>query len=146
MTERPPAEAWTDTMTPQERVRAVVETLRSAATAAEIANRADTSQEAAEEELKRLSDLNWVHITQREDDPLYEPNPAQLFFDDLLTLIEENSREELEAKRERLEEEARNIPEDADGTAADTRDALHTEFLLVRHALHLYDDVTTLLE
>jgi hypothetical protein len=163
-----PMTSWTDDLTGRERVRAVVETLDSPATVSEIADQADVSPTTAGDELEQLAADNRVRKTLLEDQRGYEPNPTRLFFDELMDLLEENSRGELEGELEQLRTEEEQLHEEfeVDSLAAlrdrlateelsaretrtvrnaiSTWEALNTELTLVRHALRLYDDVTEL--
>lgn len=163
-----PTGSWKDDMTGRERVRAVVETLQEAATVSDIAARAEVSPTTAGDELEQLESDNRVNKTLVDDQKGYELNPARLFFDDLLELIQENTRDELEAQLEQLKSEEETLQEEfeTDSLAAlreylveqelsaeevreirntvSTWEALETELTLVRRALQLYDDVTEL--
>lgn len=161
-----PTRSWEDEMTGRERVRAVIETLGAPATVSEIADRAEVSPTTASDELAQLESDNRVRTTLVDEQQGYEPNPMRMFFDELMDLIAENSRDELEAELQQLKSEEEDLAAEfgadsidvlrerlaeSDLSAAQTREiryaistweALNTELTLVRHALRLYDDVT----
>jgi predicted ArsR family transcriptional regulator len=161
-------DSWQE-MSGRERVRAVMETLDGAATIQEIADRADVSRTTADDELERLAADNRVRKRLVEDKKGYELNPVRLYLDEITRLIEEHSRTELEAKlealvgeREALEDEfglasldefTEELADRPDLSAAEIRErrnvaatweTLESECNLVRHALRLYDDVSSL--
>lgn len=163
-----PTGSWEDDMTGRERVRAVVEILNGAATVSEIADRAEVSPTTAGDELEQLESDNRVRKTLIDDQKGYKLNSTRLFFDELTELIEENTRDELEAQLEQLKSEEEELHEEFEAdslgelrerlaeqelSADETREirnvvstweAVNTEITLVRHALRLYDDVTEL--
>lgn len=161
--------SWEEDLSGRERVRAVVETLDGPATVQEIADRAAVSRTTADDELERLAADHWVRKTLVDEKKGYDLDPSKLFFDELMNLIAENSRDDLEAELEQLQEEREALQQelDADSLAefrerltddedlsaeeirevrnvAATWETLDTEITLVRHALHLYGDVTDL--
>ena len=160
--------SWKDTMTGRERIRAVVETLETSATVDEIADRAAVSPTTANDELSQLAADNRVRKVLVDNKKGYELNPTHLFFEELLTLLEEHSHTELEAQLEALRSEKETLCEEFDVdsvemlreqvaerdlTAEETKtirnaistwEALNTDLTLVRHALRLYDDVADL--
>lgn len=161
--------SWGDDLSGRERVRAVVEMLDGPATVQEIADRAAVSRTTADDELERLAADNWVRKTLVDGKKGYDLNPSKLFFDELMNLIAENSRDDLEAQLEQLQEEREalqrefeadslaefreRLADDEDLSAEEIREArnvaatwemLDTEITLVRHALHLYSDVADL--
>jgi predicted DNA-binding protein YlxM (UPF0122 family) len=160
--------SWTEDLSGRERVRRVVEVLDSPATVQEIADRAEVARTTADDELERLASDDWVTETTIDGTKAYDLNPVRLLFDELTDLIEANSREDLErqltdltAEREELVDEYdaeslsafRDQFVEDDLSAAERRDrrnviatweALDAEISLVKHALHLYDDVVEL--
>lgn len=166
----PDAEAWKDATSGRERVRAVVEILEEPASVSEIAERADVAWATADSELERLVAEN--RATERDVDGSrkYAPNPVQQFLDQVLALIEEHDRDELERRlvdhqsrleslreehdapsasefRERLAAEDPSAAEMREiRTVASTWEALETERRLLKQALNFYDDVTRLSE
>jgi biotin operon repressor len=163
------AGSWTATTSGRERIRAVVETLDGPTTVQEIADEADVSRTTADDELTQLAANGRVREVLADGKKGYDLDPTALFFDELRTLIDEQSRSELEAKLERLERERENVrtefgvesvsalraevaeDESLSATeirelrnAATTLETLDAESSLVRHALRLYDDVSDL--
>lgn len=161
--------SWSDDMSGRERVRAVIETLDGPATVQEIADRAAVSRTTADDELERLAADNWVRKTLVDGKKGYDLNPSKLFFDELMRLIGEKSRDDLEAELEQLQEEREALQREFDADSlsefrerltddedlsaekirevrnvAATWETLDTELTLVRHALHLYGDVADL--
>lgn len=164
-----PGGSWSDDMSGRERVRAVVETLDGPATVQTIAERAAVSRTTADDELEQLAADHWVRETIVDGKKGYDLNPTKLFFDQLMDLVFENSRDDLEAKlgelqkeREALQEEfdteslaafRDRLTENEDLSAKEIRgmrsviatwEALNSELTLIRHALQLYDDVADL--
>lgn len=164
----PNREAWTDKYSGRERVRMVIETLDEPATVSDIAAEADVAWGTADSELKALIAGNKAEEHTVDGQTKYAPNPVQTLIEEVLDLISENSRDELEstlvehtAQVESLKEEykvetvseLRNklVEEDlttaemrAIRNAASTWEALETESRLLKHALQLYTDVTQL--
>ena len=164
----PNREAWKDRYSGRERVRMVVETLDEPATVSDIAEEADVAWGTADSELEALVAGNKAEEHTGDGQTRYAPNPVQTLIEEVLDLISENSRDELEstlvehtAQVESLAEkyevetasELRNklVEEDlttaemrAIRNAASTWEALETETRLLKHALQLYTDVTQL--
>jgi hypothetical protein len=160
--------SWTDAYSGRERVRMVVELLDEPTTITDIAERADVAWGTAESELERLVEQNDARVDTRDGKTVYGPNPVQLLFDELLDLIHDHSREELETRlverqsdleslqgeydvetlealRERLTDDDLSAAEMREiRNGASTWSALETEIRLTKHALQLYDDVTEL--
>ena len=164
----PYEEAWKDQYNGRERVRMVVETLDEPETVTSIADRADVAWATADSELETLVAGNEAEEHTVDGQTKYAPNPVQILIEEVLDLINENSRDELEstlvehtAQVESLQEEyevktlseLRNKLVEKDLTteemrtvrnAASTWEALETEIRLSKHALQLYTDVTQL--
>ena len=162
------SESWNEDLSGRERIRRVVETLSGPTSVQKIADRADVSRVTAGDELKRLKRDDWVIERTVDGAKAYDLNPVRLLFDEVTDLIAEHSRAELEkkftalkAEMESLEaeydvdsfEEFRDAFADETIPAAELRarrnvietwEALNTELDLVKHALHLYDDVVDL--
>lgn len=160
--------SWTAEMSGRERVRAVAEILDGPSPVDEIANRAEVSRATAADELERLATENVVKEVPVNGKKGYDLNPAKLFFDEVLSLIEEHQRSELEATLETLQTELETLQEavettslpelrnrlsEMDATADEIRElreviatweALETELTVVRTAHRLYRDVTDL--
>ena len=164
MTE-PDPEAWKERTSGRERVRMVVETLAEPATVSAIADEADVAWATANSELERLLAENQIEAL--DGGSKYAPNPVRLFLDQVVALIEDHDRTELEtqlvvyqSRIESLQEEhgARSAAEFRERltdelSAAEMRDvqnvattwgALETERRLIKQALNFYDDVTRL--
>ncbi|HKL30560.1 MAG TPA: ArsR family transcriptional regulator [Natrialbaceae archaeon] len=164
----PDPDAWKEKATGRERVRMVVEVLDEPATVSAIADEADVAWETADSELDRMMAENLLSEYEDDGRTKYGPNHVRQFLDQVLDLIEENGRDELErqlvAHQERLEtlqeeydaesvDEYRERLTEADRTAAEMREirniastweALETEIRLTKHALHFYEDVSRL--
>ncbi|MFD1570533.1 DUF7342 family protein [Halorubrum laminariae] len=164
----PHREQWTEEYSGRERVRLVVEMLGEPETVTAIADRADVAWATADSELEALVAENKTKEHTVDGQTKYAPNPVQTLIAEVLDLIDENSRDELEstlvehtAQIESLQEEyevetlseLRNklVEEDlsteelrAIRNAASTWEALKTEIRLSKHALQLYSDVTQL--
>lgn len=167
MTE-PNVDAWREEYSGRERVRMVIETLDEPATVSDIAERADVAWGTADSELERLLAEQTVREYTVDGSTKYGLNPVQMLVEEVLDLISENSRDELEsalveyqARVESLQDEydveslsdLRGDLIDEDLSAEEMRDvrngastweALETEIRLTKHALELYDDVTRL--
>lgn len=167
MTE-PHENAWKKEYSGRERVRMVVEILDEPKTATAISDRADVAWATADSELDILVAENKAQKHTVDGQTTYAPNPVQILIEEVLDLINENSRDELEstlvehtAQIESLQEEygvetlseLRNkLVEDELSTeemrairnASSTWEALKTEIRLSKHALQLYTDVTQL--
>lgn len=159
------AGSW-DEMSGRERVRAVMETLNGAATVQEISDRADVSRNTADDELKQMEADNRVHQTLADGIKGYQLNPAKLFFDEIMELIEEHTRDELNIELANIKEQKEEFEDEfgvesltmfreqmvenenlsADElresqSVASTWETLNMEEKIYRHALRLYDDV-----
>lgn len=164
MTE-PDPEAWKGETSGRERVRLVVETLSEPATVSAIADEADVAWATANSELERLLAENQVET--HDGGSKYGPNPVRQFLDQVVELIEEHDREELEAQLVENQSQIESLQEEHDArdaaefrerlidelSAAEMRDvrnvastwnALETERRLVKQALNFYDDVSRL--
>ncbi|WP_435065536.1 winged helix-turn-helix domain-containing protein [Halobaculum sp. EA56] len=159
------SESWTENMSGRERVRHVVELLDEPTPVQEIADRADVSRATADDELQRLQSDDWVTETTVDGTKAYDLNPVRMLFDEVTDLIEAHSRDELESQLTELTEEQEELATeygvssldefrdqlaDEEFSAAELRErrnviatweAINTELGLVKHALHLYDDV-----
>lgn len=162
----PDWDSWIETTSGRERVRMVVETLDEPATVSEIAEQADVAWGTADSELDRLLAENQVRKHDVDGQTKYGLNPVQQLLDQVLALIEENDREELEAQLVDYQSQLESLQTEHDAKTADdfreqltaedisaaemrelrniaaTWDALETERRLMKHALQLYDDVT----
>jgi hypothetical protein len=134
----------------------------------EIADRADVSRATADDELTRLQSDDWVTETTVDGTKAYDLNPVRMLFDEVTGLIEAHSRDELESQLTELKEEQEALAAEYDVSSLEefreqladeelpaaelrerrnviaTWEAINTELGLVKHALHLYDDVVEL--
>ncbi|MFB6282863.1 MAG: ArsR family transcriptional regulator [Halobacteria archaeon] len=164
----PDTESWTESMSGRERVRYVVELLDEPTALQEIADRAEVSRATADDELQRLESDDWVREGTVDGTKAYDLNPVRMLFDEVTDLIENSSRRELEKQLTELKEEQEELTSeygvgsldefrekfvDKDLSAEELRErrnviatweAVNTELGLVKHALHLYDDVIEL--
>jgi len=164
----PNTAAWKADYSGRERVRMVVETLDDPATITEIAENADVAWGTADSELENSLAEKKVQEHIVDGKTKYAPNPVQMLVEEVLDLIYENSRDDLEttlveytAEIESLQTEyaVETLPELREKlvgqdlsaeemreirNAASTWDALDTEIRLSKHALQLYEDVTRL--
>ena len=164
----PDPEAWKENTTARERVRMVFELLEEPATVSEISDEADVAWDTADSELGRMMTENLVEEYEIDGKTKYGPNPVQQFLNQILDLIKERDREELEMElveyqerleslqeefnagsaseyRERLTEEDLTANEMRDiRNTASTWEALETEIRLTKQALNFYDDVSRL--
>jgi predicted transcriptional regulator len=164
----PDPEAWEENTTGRERVRMVVEVLEEPATVTGIADEAAVAWETANSELERLMAENLINEYEDDGQTKYGPNLVRQFLDQVLDLIRENDREELENQlveyqervetlqeeydagsasefRERLTEEDRKAAEMREiRNTASTWEALETEIRVTKHALHFYEDISRL--
>jgi hypothetical protein len=167
MTESNPG-SWRETMSGRERVRHVVELLEEPTPIQEIADRAEVSRTTADDELQRLASDDWVTETTIDGTKAYDLNPVRMLFDEVTDLIETYSRDELESQLTELTEEQEQLATEFNVasltdfreqlaeeafSAEDLRErrnviatweSINTELGLVKHALHLYDDVVKL--
>jgi len=164
----PNTAAWKADYSGRERVRMVVETLDDPATITEIAENADVAWGTADSELENSLAEKKVQEHIVDGKTKYAPNPVQMLVEEVLDLIYENSRDDLEttlveytAEIESLQTEyaVETLPELREKlvgqdlsaeemreirNAGSTWDALDTEIRLSKHALQLYEDVTRL--
>ena len=161
----PPPETWTEKTSGRERVRMVVDSLDEPATINNIAENASVAWETADSEVTRLKAENKV---RERDDGRYEPNPVQQFLDQILQLVETNSKPALESQLEAYQEQVEDLEAEYGVTSAremreqltnddvsatkireirnvsETWGALELEIRLVKNALQLYDDLSQL--
>lgn len=158
MTERN-SEAWKEEYSGRERVRMVVEILSEPATVSEIADRADVAWGTADSELENLLAEKKAQEHTVDGKTKYGLNPVQMLVEEVLDLINVNTRDELESalvdytsQIESLQDEYRveslselrdNLVEEDFSAekmqeirnAASTWEALETEIRLTKHAL-----------
>lgn len=160
-----PSETWKENTSGRERVRMVVDTLDDPATVNSIAEQADVAWETADSEIERLKVENKV---REREDGLFEPNPVQQFLDQILQLIEDHSKTELETQLEDYQAQIEELEAEYEASSAtemrerltsddvsatemreirsvsDTWGALELEIRLLKNALQLYDDLARL--
>lgn len=159
---------WSDRFSGRERVRRVVETLRSPESVDEIAERADVSWNTADSELQRLKREDVVVETVVDGKKAFDVNPRKLYVDEVLALTEENSRGELEERLADVVEELEELRREHDVdsgeelrqrlvdpglsseemrsrlSVVESFQALETERNLLENALELYPDLKEL--
>lgn len=155
-------------MSEWERVRAVVETMDGPLSVIEISKQAEVSRSTADNELERLASEKLVRPTLVDGKKGYELNPVSMMFDEIQSLIEEHTQDELatqladlKSRREQLVEEFgvesvqmfREQMDKEDLSAEELRDrqnivstweAINTELMLVSHAIRMHQDVSDL--
>jgi hypothetical protein len=133
-----------------------------------IAEQADVAWDTADSELERMMAENLVEEYETDGQTKYGPDPVRQFVDQILDLVRENERAELETQLVEYQERLESLQNDheaetasdfrerltaEDRTAAEMRDirnitstweALETEVRLRKHALNFYSDVTRL--
>lgn len=164
----PNPEAWEENTTGRERVRMVVELLEEPATVTEISDEADVAWDTADSELDRMMAENLVDEYDVDGQTKYGPNLVHQYLNQILDLIEEKDREELEIQLVEYQERLESLQEEFDaGSASEFRErlteedctaeemreirnivstweALETEIRLTKQALNFYDDVSRL--
>lgn len=155
-------------MSGRERVRHVVELLEEPTPVQEIADQAAVSRTTADDELQRLASDDWVTETTIDGTKASDLNPVRILFDEVTDLIEAHSRDELERQLTELTKEQERLATEfnvasltefreqfaeEEFSAAKLRERRHViatgesinaELGLVKHALHLYDDLVEL--
>ncbi|MCL9817798.1 DUF7342 family protein [Natronocalculus amylovorans] len=167
MTELDP-KAWEDTYSGRERIRMVVETLDEPATVSDIAESANVAWGTADSELTNLQTKKKVKEHTTDGKTKYGPNPVQILVEEILDLISENTRAELESTLITYKSQIESLQDEYDvKTQSELRDefvrddrsteqlreirdvvstweTLEAEISLTKHALQLYEDVSRL--
>ncbi|WEL20301.1 hypothetical protein [Halorhabdus sp. BNX81] len=91
-------QSWSDATSARERVQSVAETLREPRSINWISEQADVAWSTANETLEDLREQGRLQRIDSDDATRYQPDRTQLFFDEIRTLIEENTREELRSE------------------------------------------------
>jgi hypothetical protein len=157
--------SWAASTSARERIRSVATTLREPRSVNWISEQADAAWSTTDEELQDLVEQGRLRCVETDSATLYQPDYTRLLFDEIRTLIEENSREqlrgELAAITDEIEEwrETYDVEtwEDLEGSLADgdlssgelreRRDVIafwrenEEDRRLIKHALELYSDV-----
>ena len=158
-------QSWTESMSARDRIRAVAETLREPRSVNWISEQADTAWSTTNEELQDLVDQGQLRLVEAGETTRYQPDYTRLLFEEIRTLIEENTREELRnelvAITEEIEawqatydvetwEELEQSLADGDLASAELRERRDVitrweenleDRQLIKHALALYSDV-----
>lgn len=156
---------WTDSMSARERIRSVAETLREPRSINWISDQADAAWSTTSEELEELVDQGRIRRVETGETTRYQPDYARSLFEEIRSLIEENSREQLQSELVAIAEEVeawratydvetwedleRSLA-DGDLSSADLRERrdviafwreTESDRRLIKHALELYADV-----
>jgi hypothetical protein len=158
-------QSWTETMSARERIRSVALTLSEPRSTNWISDQAETAWSTTNQELEDLVDRGQLRRVDAGESTLYQPDYTRLLFDELRQLIEEHTREQLQAELTAIAEEIEAWQEAygaetweeleqslADGTLSsaeirERRDVIRDwqaneeDRRLIRHALELYSDV-----
>jgi hypothetical protein len=158
-------QSWTETMSARERIRSVALTLSEPRSTNWISDQAETAWSTTNQELDDLVDRGQLRRVDAGESTLYQPDYTRLLFDELRQLIEEHTREQLQAELTAIAEEIEDWQEAygvetweeleqslADGTLSsaeirERRDVIRDwqaneeDRRLIRHALELYSDV-----
>ena len=158
-------QSWSESMSARERIRAVAETLREPRSVNWISEQADAAWSTTNEEVQELVDQGQLRRVEAGETTRYQPDYTRLLFEEIRTLIEENTREELRSELTAITEEieewqaTHNVETwedleqslaDGDLTSAELRDRRDVitrweenlkDRRLIKHALELYSDV-----
>jgi len=158
-------QSWTESMSARDRIRAVAETLREPRSVNWISEQADAAWSTTNEELQDLVDQGQLRRVKAGETTRYQLDYTRLLFDEIRTLIEENTREELRSELAAIAEEIEEWQATYDvetweeleqslANAALTSDELYErrdvitrweenleDRRLIKHALALYSDV-----
>jgi len=158
-------QSWSESMSARDRIRAVAETLREPRSVNWISEQADAAWSTTNEELQALIEQGQLRCVESGETTRYQPDYTRLLFEEIRTLIEENTREELRSELAAITEEIEEWQatydvetwEDLEQSLADG-DLTSAEFRerrdviafwreneedrrLIKHALELYSDV-----
>ena len=158
-------QSWSESMSARERVQSVAETLRDPRSINWISEQADAAWSTTNEELQNLVERGQLRRVEAGETTLYQPDYTRLLFDEIRTLIEENTREELRNELATITDEIEEWQEtydvetweDLEQSLADSnlssvdlcerRDVIafwrenEEDRRLIKHALELYSDV-----
>lgn len=133
-----------ETITARERVRAVVELLDERASIEYIAERADTSLSTADRELGQLQSEGPVDFVEVDDKVQVQADPERLLADEIQRLIEDHSREELEAELQAMLDEEDTLQDEFDASSsADLRRWLAREEASAEEVREIRNAVST---
>jgi len=100
-------------MSARDRIRAVAETLREPRSVNWISEQADAAWSTTNEELQDLVDQGQLRRVEAGETTRYQPDYTRLLFEEIRTLIEANTREELRSElaaiTKEIEEAAGNL-------------------------------------
>jgi len=152
-------------MSARDRIRAVAETLREPRSVNWISEQADAAWSTTNEELQDLVDQGQLRRVEAGETTRYQPDYTRLLFEEIRTLIEANTREELRSNWPRSPRRSRSGRQPSmsrrgrssnsrSPTATSTSSDLHErrdvitrweenleDRRLIKHALALYSDV-----
>ncbi|MDZ7850729.1 MAG: hypothetical protein U5K70_08020 [Halodesulfurarchaeum sp.] len=98
-------QSWTESMSARDRIRAVAETLREPRSVNWISEQAEAAWSTTNEELQSLVDQGQLRRVETGEMTRYQPDYTRLLFEEIRTLIEENTREELQSDLTAITEE-----------------------------------------
>ena len=152
-------------MSARDRIRAVAETLREPRSVNWISEQADAAWSTTNDELQDLVDQGQLRRVEVGETTRFQPDYTRLLFEEIRTLIEENTREELRNELATITDEIEEWQEtydvetweDLEQSLADSnlssvdlcerRDVIafwrenEEDRRLIKHALELYSDV-----
>ena len=158
-------QSWTESMSARERIRTVAETLRKPRSVNWLSEQADAAWSTTNEELQDLVDQGQLRHVEAGETTCYQPDYTRRLFEEIRTLIEANTREELRSELAAITEEIEKWQatydvetwEALEQTLADgdlASDELHDrrhvitrweenlkDRRLIKHALALYSEV-----
>jgi len=158
-------QTWAESMSARDRIRAVAETLHQPRSANWISEQADTAWSTTNAELQDLVGQGQLRHVEPSETTRYQPDYTRLLFEEIRTLIEENTREELRNELVAITEEIEEWQATYDVETWEeleqslvcgdlTSDELHErrnvitrweenleDRRLIKHALALYSDV-----
>ena len=158
-------QSWTESMSARDRIRAVAKTLRRPRSVNWISEQAGAAWSTTNEELQVLVKQGQLRRAEAGKATRYQPDYTRLLFEEIRTLIEENTREELRSELAAITKEVEEWRTTydvqtweeleqslADGDLAsdelrERRDIVASwreneeDRRLIKHALELYSDV-----
>ena len=158
-------QSWSESMSARDRIRAIAETFREPRSVNWISEQADAAWSTTNEELQDLVDQGHLRRVEVGETTRYQPDYTRLLFEEIRTLIEASTREELRSELAAISEEIEEWQATydvetweqleqslADGDLAsdelrERRDVIafwrenEEDRRLIKHALELYSDV-----
>jgi predicted transcriptional regulator len=98
-------QSWTESMSTHERIRAVAETLHEPRSVNWISEQANAAWSTTNDELQDLVNQGQLRRVEAGETTRYQPDYTRLLFEEIRTLIEENTREELRNELAAITEE-----------------------------------------